>query len=63
MVFRIDLTDEELLSIDMENLNSPWNDQFKMPESEHKAHRKRLRQEAIDNGSVQTPPADTEEEH
>ena len=46
MVWKQDLNPNDLKKIDMENLDNPWNDQFKAPHSQYKAKpmRKRLRQ-------------------
>lgn len=46
MVWKQDLNPNDLKKIDMENLDNPWNDQFKAPQSTYKAKpmRKRLRQ-------------------
>ena len=48
LVWKQDLTKEELRSIDKDNLDSPWNDQFKVPAHtfKHKKVRKALKQSA-----------------
>ena len=48
MVWKQDLSPAQLASIDKEDLNNPWNDQFKVPAEDfkHKKMRKRLMQGA-----------------
>ena len=46
MVFRQDLSPEQLVRIDKENLDSPWNDEFKVPRSEFK-HERALKPESL----------------
>ena len=55
LVWKQDLTKEELSSIDKDDLDNPWNDQFKVPEHEfkHKAVRKKLRQSAGDEAETE----------